>query len=250
MTPLQSAAGEDLVAVRVGLTLAYVAVTVGAGVLLLSLVSYVQGVLAASYRRRWAYLAVGVGAAVVYGLSGLLGAYGNVAPARTFQVGATLFFFLFSAVGIRELYYLEHDRPERSDPSTWATYLVLGGFVAVWWASFLLGRGSLLALVETIGLAGATVVTIVFAVLTVRSSEGTSIAAVVRQLLPALLAFAGVVVAEQAGVYTSLAPGVVVGVELVGTALVGAFLFTTAVAIRQEAGEVTRMYDRTTWRGT
>ncbi|MFW5919255.1 MAG: hypothetical protein ACOCSF_03545, partial [Halanaeroarchaeum sp.] len=79
-------------------------------------------------------------------------------------------------------------------------------------------------------------------------AEGTAIAAILRQFVPALVGFTGVVVAEQAGRYAGLDPGVVVGVELVGTVLVGAFLFTTAVAIRQQGEEVGRMYDRTTWR--
>jgi len=99
-----------------------------------------------------------------------------------------------------------------------------------------------------VGLAGAVTYTLAFAVLTVRDAEGTAIAAILRQFVPALVGFTGIVVAEQAGRYTDVDPGIVVGVELVGTVLVGAFLFTTAVAIRQQGEEVGRMYDRTTWR--
>ena len=35
---------------------------------------------------------------------------------------------------------------------------------------------------------------------------------------------------------------------IVGTTLVAAFLFNTAVAIRQQGGELERLYDWTTWR--
>lgn len=250
MTLLQTLSPDTgVTAVRVALVLSYLSVTVGAAVLLAALTRYVRGLLAESYREHWLYLGVGVGAAVVYGVSGVLEVTSSVAAARTFKIGATLFFFLFLAVGVRELYFLEVDRPPRSSPSAWVAPGIIVGFVLAWWVSYLLGRGGVLAFVETVGLAGATLATIVYAVRTVRVGEGTSVAAVVRQLLPALLAFAVVVVAEQAGQYVPVHPGVVLAVELVGTALVGAFLFTTAVAIRQESGEVERMYDRTTWRG-
>ncbi|MFT4889161.1 MAG: hypothetical protein ACI9YT_000070 [Halobacteriales archaeon] len=96
---------------------------------------------------------------------------------------------------------------------------------------------------------GAVTYTLAFAALTVRNAEGTAIAAILRHFVPALVGFAAVVVAQQAGRYTDVDPGIVVGVELVGTVLVGGFLFTTAVAIRQQGEEVGRMYDRTTWRG-
>jgi hypothetical protein len=47
---------------------------------------------------------------------------------------------------------------------------------------------------------------------------------------------------------TNISPGIVDALWLVGTVLVAAFLFDTAVTIRQQEGEVERMYDRTTWR--
>jgi hypothetical protein len=249
MLPLQSTVGADgLAAVEVALVLAYLTVIVGASVLLYYLLVYVRRVLAEPYRERWWYLGVGVGAAVVYGVAGLAEVLTTFAPAAAFKVGATLFFFLFIAVGVRAMYSLQRRRKDDRGPAMWIVYLVIGGFVVAWWATFLLGQGSLVAAVETIGLTIATVYTLGYAVLTVRASEGTSISAVVRQLLPALVCFAGVVVAEQAGIYLGLPESIVTGVELVGTALVGAFLFTTAVAMRQESGEVQRMYDRTTWR--
>jgi hypothetical protein len=57
-----------------------------------------------------------------------------------------------------------------------------------------------------------------------------------------------VVFADVFGSYAGYT-AVVDALWLVGTVLVGTFLFTTAVAIRQQGGEVERMYDWTTWRG-
>jgi hypothetical protein len=246
MTLLQTGTGNGQVA-TVALTLAYLTVTVGALVLLYSLYGYVKRLLADTYRQRWWYLGVGVGAAVVYGVSGLVATLTNVPGAAEFQVGAMLFFFLFLAFGVRDLYSLE--RGESSPIPTWVPYVVLGSFIVAWWAGYVLDNGPFVHAVETVGLAAATIYTIVYAVLTVRIEEGTSIAAVVRHLLPALVCFAGVVLAEQLGQYTGVSPAAVTAIQLVGTVLVGAFLFTTAVAIEQQGGEVKRMYDRTTWRG-
>ncbi|MDX1747467.1 MAG: hypothetical protein R3324_16150, partial [Halobacteriales archaeon] len=90
---------------------------------------------------------------------------------------------------------------------------------------------------------------VVYAILTVRSHEGTSIAALVRHLLPAIVSFVVIVVAGLLGQYTAGFGAYVEGMWIVGSVLVAAFLFTTAVALRQQRGEVTRMYDWTTWPG-
>lgn len=248
-------AGADVdpgTAITVARALAFLAITVGAGVLVYYLAVYIREILVGPYEDRWLSLVVGTAAAVVYGVAGLAELAMAAGAAGAFRIGATLFFFLFSAAGVRALYATT--RRDRGDPEPaslpeWAWYAVLGAFVVVWWGGYLSGTGNAVALVEAVGLAGAVIYTLAFAVLTVRDAEGTAVAAVIRQFVPALLCFAGVVVAEQAGRHTAVDPGVVVGVELVGTSLVGAFLFTTAVAIRQQGGEVGRMYDRTTWRG-
>ncbi|WP_255150207.1 hypothetical protein [Halorarius halobius] len=232
-------------------TLAFGVITVAASVLVYYLAVYVRDILVEPYRDRWRYLVVGVAAAVVYGLAGLTGVFTDLEAASTFRIGATLFFFLFSAVGVRALYgsvRVDRDGVESVDVPGWAWYVVLGVVIVAWWGAYLVATPDVVALVETVGLAGAVSYTLVYAVLTVRDAEGTSIAAVVRQFVPALLSFAAVVIAEQAGQYTPVDPAVVVGVELVGTVLVGAFLFTTAVAIRQQGGELSRLYDQTTWR--
>lgn len=238
-------------AISVARGLSFLAIGVAASVLVYYLTIYVREILVPPYEDRWWYLVVGVAAAVVYGVAGLVELATAIPSASVFRIGATLFFFLFSAVGVRALYAtvkLDGGSFESLAVPGWAWYVVIGAFVVAWWGAYLFGTERLVALVETVGLAGAVTYTLAFAVLTVRNAEGTSIAAVIRQFVPALLCFAGVVVAEQVGEYTAVDPGIVVGVELVGTVLVGAFLFTTAVAIRQQSGEVHRMYDQTTWR--
>jgi hypothetical protein len=249
---LAQTGAEAETAIAVARTLAFAAITVAASVLVYYLTVYVRGILVSTYKDRWWYLAVGVAAAIVYGVSGLaeLGtAYEDAAAA--FRIGATLFFFLFSAVGMRALYAtVKLDRGDFESLSIpgWAWYVVIGAFIVAWWGAYLFGTGGVVGLVEVVGLTGAVIYTLAFAVLTVRDAEGTAIAAILRQFVPALVGFTGIVVAEQTGRYTDIDPGIVVGVELVGTVLVGAFLFTTAVAIRQQGEEVGRMYDRTTWR--
>jgi len=98
------------------------------------------------------------------------------------------------------------------------------------------------------GWVGASLWALYYSVAAVRTHERTGIAALVRNLLPTVTATAGVVFADIVG--RSLGyEAVVDAVWLVGTVIVGTFLFTTAVAIRQQGGEVERMYDWTTWRG-
>jgi hypothetical protein len=126
---------------------------------------------------------------------------------------------------------------------------VLGGFVVTWWVAYLFGPSAVVGAVETVGLAGAVAYTLAYAVATVRAQEGTSIAAVTRQFTPALVAFAVVVVAEQASYYGLGTDVVATSLVMVGRVLAAAFLFATAVAIRQQGGEVSRLYDPTTWRG-
>ncbi|MFT4889162.1 MAG: quinol-cytochrome oxidoreductase complex cytochrome b subunit [Halobacteriales archaeon] len=96
---------EAQTAIAVARTLAFVTIIVAASVLVYYLTVYVREVLVSTYEDRWWYLAVGVAAAIVYGVSGLAElttAYEEAAAA--FRIGATLFFFLFSAVGVRALY--------------------------------------------------------------------------------------------------------------------------------------------------
>lgn len=101
---------------------------------------------------------------------------------------------------------------------------------------------------ELVGLGLAVVYTLYHAFGTVGTEEGTSVAAFTRQFVPALLAFALVAVAGHVEVVVPTAAAAAEGLTLVATVLAGAFLFTTAVAIRQQTGEISRMYDPTTWR--
>jgi hypothetical protein len=210
--------------------------------------TFARGVLAEPHRARWRYLAVGVGAAVVYGAAGAAEAVG-VAPAVAFRRGATLFLFLFCAVGLRAVHRSVGGDPV--GPESWGRWLgpaVVGAFVLAWWAAYLLGPSSAVVALELAGLVLAAAYALYHAVGTVRAEEGTSVAAFVRQFVPALLAFAVVAAAGHVGEVFPGTAAVAEGVALVAAVLAGAFLFTTAVAIRQQTGELNRMYDPTTWR--
>ena len=228
--------------------LAYVVVAVGSTVLLWYLHAYVRSVLAGPTGGRWWYLGVGIAAGVVYGVAGLVDVLTPFEWPGTFATGATLFFILFLALGIRSLYRRGIDSgtggarlPE------WVDTVVIAGFVAAWWAGFLVTH-AWTPVVVGIGWVGASAWALYYAVLTVGKHEGTSFAAITRHLLPAIVSVSVVVVADLLSRSLGDFAAVAEALWIVGTVLVGAFLFTTAVAIRQQGGEVSRMYDWTTWR--
>lgn len=231
------------------LALAYLVIAVAAAVLLYYLATYVRDVLAEPNRHRWWYVGIGIAATGLYGVSGLLDVLTDVAWFGPFNEGATLFVILFLALGIRSMYLMRRGggRADRLLPR-WTEYVVIGLFVVAWWTGFLTNRSGWLLAVETVGWVGASVYALVYALRTVSAHEGTSIAAVTRHLFPAVLSFTVVVFAQIVGSYTGEYADLVTAVRVVGTVLVGAFLFTTAVAIRQQSGEVSRKYDPTTWR--
>jgi hypothetical protein len=244
MPVLQTSPPTALVVAR---ALGYLLVAAASLGLLWYLREFARRLLAGPYRDRWRYLAVGVGAAVVYGVAGLAELFVTSA-AEPFRRGATLFVFLFCAVGLRAV----HRSVEGGGPDDRERLLApaaVVALVAAWWATYLFAGPVVVAAVEVVGLLAATTFTIYHAVGAVGAAEGTSVAAVVRQFIPALVALALVGVAEHVGLVAASAVPVGRGVALVGTALAGAFLFATAVAIRQQGGEVSRMYDETTWRG-
>ncbi|MFC7133123.1 hypothetical protein ACFQJ3_08270 [Salinibaculum sp. GCM10025337] len=240
-----SHAGETVALARL---LAYAVVALGSAVLLYYLSQYVSHVLAESDTRSWLLLGVGIAAGVLYGLAGVVDTLTDLAWAGTFAEGATLFFILFVALGIRHLYFTGYaaSQSPRALPA-WVDHLVVTGFVGSWWFGFLVDQGWA-HLVVVVGWVGASLWALYYSVLAVRKHEGTSIAALVRNLLPAVIAVTVVVFADVVGGYAGLGAAVD-ALWLVGTVLVGGFLFTTAVAIRQQGGEVERLYDWTTWRG-
>ncbi|ESS05585.1 MAG: hypothetical protein A07HB70_02061 [uncultured archaeon A07HB70] len=242
MVASQPASVTTLVVAR---ALGYLLVVATSAGLLWYLRAFALRLLAAPYRDRWRYLAVGVGAVGVYGVAGLAELF-VTAGATPFRRGATLFVFLFCAVGMRGVHRsVEGAGRRRSRPVAPAAVVAL---VAAWWATHLFAAPVVVAAVEVAGLLAATSFTVYHAVGTVDAAEGTSVAAVVRQFLPALLALAVVGVAEHLGVAVPGAAPAGRGAALVGTAVAGAFLFSTMTAIRQQGGEVERMYDETTWR--
>lgn len=228
--------------------LEYLCVAVGGIGLLRYLRQYVRRLLAEPYRTRWRYLAVGIGAAVVYGIAGFIEVIGYPS-AQPFRRGATLFVFLFCAVGIQAVHQSVGERTFLLNESLRRLAPVgLIGFGLAWWGTYLYASPTAVAVVELVGLTVTTAYTLAHAVRTVRAAERTSIAAFTRHFVPALVTLAIVAGAEHVGTLTSGAAVLGEGVALVGRALVAAFLFTTAVALRQQGGEVERMYDWTTWR--
>lgn len=247
LAPLAAGPAETVAITR---ALASLAVAVGSVVLLFYLYGYVRHVLSGPHGRGWWYLGIAVAAGALYGLAGLADFVTAAGWLGVFAEGATLFFILFLALGIRALYHYGIDPADRTlSIPDWADNLVIAGFIVAWWAGFLTDRGAWIAVVVSLGWVLASAWAVGYAVLTVRTHEGTSIAALVRHLLPALVSFVGIVVAGLAGQYTAGFAAYVEAAWIVGTVLVGAFLFTTAVALRQQGGEVKRMYDWTTWRG-
>jgi hypothetical protein len=236
-------------ALAVAQALGYLLVVVAGVGLLWYLREFATRLLAEPFRTRWRYLAVGVGAAVVYGAAGLAELLATPA-AEPFRRGATLFVFLFCAVGLRGVHRSVGGAPLVGDTTfrRVAPGVVLS-FVAAWWASYLLASSTVVAVVELGGLVVAVAYALYHAVAIVRVEEGTSVAAVTRQFVPALLALAVVAAAEHVAAFAPDLVAVGDGVALVGVVLAGAFLFTTAVAIRQQGGELERIYDPTTWRG-
>jgi hypothetical protein len=246
MYPLQQPV-PDTTTLAVARGLGYLLVAAAGTGLVLYLRAYTRRILAPPFRDRWRYLLVGIAATVVYGVAGLAELAGTP-PAEPFRRGATLFVFLFCALGVRAVFRSVGGEPLLSDATLrWLGPAVVAGFVAAWWAMYLFGGGAAVAALELAGLVITVAYTLHHAVRTVGAEEGTSIAAFTRQFVPALLALAAVAAAEHAAVFGGPVAAAN-GVAVVGTVLAGAFLFTTAVALRQQTGEVERMYDPTTWR--
>lgn len=219
-------------------------------VLLYFMFIYVRFVLADTYRHGWWLIAIASGAGMIYGIAGILHVYGNVVAGDLFRKGAALFFILFLSLGIRSIAYIDHTEEEG-----WSTnfmdygfdLLVVGLFVTAWWTSFLLWQPTWLVVTHAIGWSLMLLYAFYFGFSAVEQFEGTSIAAVVRDILPVVICFGGVAISEIVSQYTGWWTTFTEAAWIVGIVLVSAFLFNTATTIRQEAAELNRMYDRTTW---
>ena len=227
--------------------LAYASITVAAGILLVFLAVYVRRVLASGFEYEWGYLAVGLGAAAVYGIAGIATDLTGHAWLGAFTEGAVLFFILFIALGIRAMYHADEAGEGVRLLPAWVDGLLILGFVAAWWIGYF-AAGEWTRPVVAVGWIGASAWAVFYGVRTTRAHEGTTFSAITRHLLPAILCVVAIIVADLLGSVAAVDASVVEAVWLVGTVLVAAFLFNTAAAIRQQEGEVDRMYDRTTWR--
>jgi hypothetical protein len=240
--------GDPAVTVLVTRLLAHASIAVAAAILLAFLGIYVRDVLAEGFEYEWGYLVVGIGAAIVYGIAGIATDLTGHEWIAAFTEGAVLFFILFIALGIRAMHHADRSDSEggRLLPA-WVDGLVVIGFVAAWWIGYF-AAGEWTRPVVAVGWVGASIWAVFYGVRTTRAHEGTTFSAITRHLLPAILCLAGIIIADLAGGILEIDQAVIEGIWHVGTVLVAAFLFNTAVAIRQQEGEVERMFDRTTWR--
>ncbi|MFW5896136.1 MAG: hypothetical protein ACOCUA_01995 [archaeon] len=247
---IEPAPGADAVAALAATQiLAHLVIALAAVILLVYLYAYSEYIAVGPARKRIWYLAIATGAAFLYGSSGVFALWTGREWSAIFSEGATLFFILFLALGFRAMYFSCRRGGETGESPLpeWADYLIIAAFIVAWWSGFLYGH-PWTDIVVSIGWVGASAWALWYAILVVRRHEGTSIAAITRHLFPAVVAFTVTVLADLAiGTFTEY-ESVVAATWIIGTVLVGAFLFTTAVAIRQQGGEVERMYDWTTWR--
>ena len=229
--------------------LAHLVIAVAAVVLLVYLYAYSEYVAVGAARKRIWYLAIATGAAFLYGSSGVVALWTGMEWPAVFSEGATLFFILFLALGFRAMYFSCRRGGETGESPLpeWADYVIIAAFIVAWWSGFLYVH-TWTNLVVSIGWVAASAWALWYAILVVRRHEGTSIAAITRHLFPAVVAFTAIVLADLAIGSLTDYESLVAATWIIGTVLVGAFLFTTAVAIRQQGGEVERMYDWTTWR--
>ncbi|CAI48422.2 uncharacterized protein NP_0662A [Natronomonas pharaonis DSM 2160] len=239
--------GDPASTVFAARVLAHASIAVAAAILLVFLGVYVRRVLAEGFEYEWGFLAVGIAAAIVYGIAGLAADLTGSAWLAVFAEGAVLFFILFIALGIRAMYHADHPTGSSRLLPKWVDALVIVGFIAAWWVGYLAG-GEWTRPVVAVGWIGASIWAVFYSVRTTQAHEGTTFSALTRHLLPAILCIVAVTMTDLATTVAAVDQSAVEAVWLVGTVLVAAFLFNTAVAIRQQEGEVERMYDRTTWR--
>jgi hypothetical protein len=239
--------GDPAGTILVTRILAHASITVAATILLAFLGVYVKRVLAEGFEYEWGYLAVGIGAAVLYGLSGMATDLTGYAWLASFTEGAVLFFILFIALGLRAMYHADSTVEDNRRLPVWVDGIVIVGFIAAWWTGYF-AVGEWTRPVVAIGWVGASAWALLYGVKITRVHEGTTFSAITRHLLPASICVAVIVITDLAGGAEIVDDAVVEAVWLVGTVLVAAFLFNTAAAIRQQEGEVERMFDRTTWR--
>ncbi|QSW99947.1 hypothetical protein [Haloterrigena alkaliphila] len=241
-------ASDPETTVAIGRLFASLAIGVAAVVLLYYTSIYVRDVLVADVSAAQWYLFVGLGAAVVYAVAGTGALVLESDPLSLFAEGAVLFFILFLALGIRAMYHAEGPGDGRSQLlPAWADVAVIAIFVGAWWGTFLL-ESDWTRPVIAVGWILTSAWAVLYGVQTVRVHEGTTLAALTRHLLPAIVCVVAVVFVDLVTGYLAGYGALADAAWIVGTTLVAAFLFDTAVAIRQQGGELERLYDWTTWR--
>ncbi|WP_440770708.1 hypothetical protein [Natronorubrum sp. DTA28] len=241
-------ASDPETTVAIGYLFAYLAIAVAAVVLLYYTSVYVRDVLAADVSEAQWFILAGIGAAIVYAAAGVGTLLLESDWAGSFVEGAVLFFILFLTLGIRAMYHAERPGEGRSRVlPAWVDVAVIAVFVAAWWGTVLVDTDWTRPVVAA-GWILTSGWAILYGVQAVRVHEGTTLAALTRHLLPAIVVVVAVIFVDLVTGYLAGYGALADAAWIVGTTLVAAFLFNTAVAIRQQGGELERLYDWTTWR--
>ncbi len=235
--------GEDMSRLQITRLLSHLTLLLSSGILLYFLLVYVQFVITETYRHGWWLIGFGTGAGFIYGLSGIFQVLTGDPVFSLFREGASLFFILFLALGIRAVSLLgDTVDGEQASPTVFLDYFIVGFFVVAWWLPFLAGTRTYTLWIEAIGWVGALLLALVYGIRAVYRFEGTSLSAVVRQLLPAVFCFGAIVLVELVTLTVGPYQELLDAVWIVGIVLVGAFLFSTAVSIKQQETEIYRMH--------
>ncbi|MFB6113430.1 MAG: hypothetical protein ABEJ58_04920 [Halodesulfurarchaeum sp.] len=235
-------------------------VSISAAILLFSLYRYGTHVLTArGLRRNVIYFAIGTGAAFIYGITGIMAIPFSNPWLPVLSEGATLFFIMFYALGFRAFYFsapnINRDHHSDRVPRSvlrqylpiWLDYVIIASYIVGWWATVLvIPEGT--AIIVAVGWVLASAWALVWAILIVSRHEGTSLASLTRHLFPAIVAFTVTILSDLWGRNVPGWDHIVTATWIVGTVFLGGFFLSTAIALRQESGEVERIYDWTTHR--
>ncbi|WP_227357038.1 hypothetical protein [Haladaptatus salinisoli] len=191
-----------------------------------------------SQRPFWRYL-VSIGfAGVLYGALGVAGTLSSERWLVALGHAALLFYTVFLAFAMRELYYNSALAPppdERRIPLSRLRRIELG-FVGIILLELsvvlLLGHGSVVAVVKGVGSVSFAVYGVVFGERLESLTRGTSVDTLRRHLLPVLVC-AGLLGFADLGVHVGLGPLVVESIESVFVVMIGAFLLTATIRLQQ-----------------
>lgn len=185
----------------------------------------------------WRYLwMVGV-TGVLHGGFGLAELLTGALWAQAFRDAAGLFFVVFLAFAMREIYHNSSLAPsdDRSISLGTARRLEVGFMVVVgveWLTVFVLGRGELITAVTALGGLAFALYGMVYGERLESVARGTSLDTLRRHLVPVLLC-AGFIGVTDAVVLLDVVPVVAASTKNVFLVLISAFTFTATIRLQQ-----------------